>query len=730
MRTGGLELENIGYNHVLQKKFYDETFSHYPYEEQKIIVWGLIQRDLFAYLRLIQEFMLSITDKSEDFVDFLDVVYDKMRGDLTIGGLFNKLVELGENNKAAGKILNQINNSKNEHIRYLAGFVLGGLARKNKGVLLDELEKTNFTRLALCEAIRVAYREEKYDPKLDIILSKVEENGADIELATLVSIYFRFAKSGTKEFIPRLFVIAKKQNELANMQLLMDISSEKGVDKKELLELIEISKNMSERVLDFCVHALFEYKDNFEKNDFPQLVNLFYYWFNKGTNNEPKQLEWIVQHFFKNPLFIDEFLKNYAKLGYYQFRFKFIFSSLIEKNPELSYICERIIMLHQADPSNKLFFDLYGSILGEIYSSKSENNLLILGKIISIIKSLTKERRFFDKSLFAIELTIQNYAILVDKLRYALDVLPYRKESYDIAAIREELQKSYPQLYLASNSLLSHAEKEGRFSPILQLTSRKIDAASPEEEVILSEIDNVLKKSANSKNEAFGNKGQIDKFKKSFFNETGFWDNMSEYIVMDKFFDYGVPIVLEPQLPGGKKRADLKMNLDGKDIFIEIKKINLPRQMGLANGAITVGNLAFKKISDKIDQGYTKEVSNLIKNNKISYYICLDCSGSFVDRADLLNVVLGTAAVEINKSTGDVRWVRLTDENISHTRLGHNIVSGVIFFKQSIGIKDGKAQFNLIGDIIPISADKSFNEKEYDLLKTILFGKDPKETTI
>jgi len=131
-------------------------------------------------------------------------------------------------------------------------------------------------------------------------------------------------------------------------------------------------------------------------------------------------------------------------------------------------------------------------------------------------------------------------------------------------------------------------------------------------------------------------------------NSTQFWGTLSELEVAASIKNNGFAVELEPSFSLGKF-PDLKVNIDERDIFIEIVTPEIASELQLTSDVVIVPNNAWRTMITEFDQHFSKEISNgnYPKNSPI--VITINDSFSEIDEIDIEDSFEGSLTLKIVK---------------------------------------------------------------------------------
>ena len=173
---------------------------------------------------------------------------------------------------------------------------------------------------------------------------------------------------------------------------------------------------------------------------------------------------------------------------------------------------------------------------------------------------------------------------------------------------------------------------------------------------------------------------------------------------------------------------DLLLSTFGKQIYLEITRPSVNRQLKISNQAVFLNN-QLKRVIDKKYRQIMKSGLGNIKNptNDLLYYIGVDITNTTIDEYDLMDTFFGELALQMkidNKTKEVVDTQPIRKENsLWNINEKTNIISGIIYFKMDLSVKDKKVNIVLKGDIINNpQALNTLTEKELSFLKKTIFS--------
>ena len=730
-------------------------------EKYKQIEHFLTGSDFWGYSELVSAISYDLAENSDKYIALLEKIYEKIKRDMAQGPFLRVLEDIGKNKPDFAMSLYEriINKSEDNDFKVISGLMLGGFSINNKEALLNRLKNKIEYPLtnSLLKAIQVKYDFSKLPKEIYSYLDELSNSQDKRVLQDLTNLCLVFYKKHKTYFYNKLLNLVKLKDKNITYLVFDRLTFQKILNQKQILELIEYSKDLDEVVIDKIVEVLRKFP-----KPYTQISDLFIYWLNRDLEFKLKHFDWVLEELVKkNKLFTKYFLKNYKKIQTkksksYIVIFPHLFKTLSKHHT--AYALDQVLKLDLSDKEEKyLFFELNKVIIGNVYQDITKKD--IVTKLIDNLIKRTKERGFIDfnkdkyrerkqKSTF----TREDYDFLIDFAGELLNQFRNRKEDYDFTQIENNLKK-YPDMYKYAKDVISEAKKKKQYTPLLWLGENEqpnlddINISDKDSELnravklnfarsrfwpqaYLNELNQDIATIEQKKNEKYKKKEHLTKsIKQNFANENYFWDYFSELIFINRFKDKSIKAI-EPLPPNRTdKNLDLKVNLFERDIYFEITRPKMDRELRLANGAVALKNKAFSTIDKKYRQLFANKTLQEIESGKRKdlFFVVIDRSNSTIDEHQLIDTFLGSLAYtwQIEKKTGKVvnQYMTRKEDSLSHKNKNTDIVSGAIYFKQELVFVDSKPRIILKGDIIPNpDARNKLTEDEIKKLKEIIFS--------
>lgn len=208
---------------------------------------------------------------------------------------------------------------------------------------------------------------------------------------------------------------------------------------------------------------------------------------------------------------------------------------------------------------------------------------------------------------------------------------------------------------------------------------------------------------------------KIAKTIKKAQNQDQFWQTLSEIEVAACFKRKGLFKEFEPQIEG--KTPDLLIGLDGEDFYIEVYTPMLARELEEAMNkgeAVTLGNKAWGKLDEKLDQLPKKVPSIIVINHALSE----------IDSTKVAGAIMGSLSFLISKDGKSEPKAFRKNDGIAHSRDISN-VKAIVLYERVFDFNNGLVTTPEIKRVL-IKGNKNMTEKQESLLedtfKSMVFG--------
>jgi hypothetical protein len=133
-------------------------------DEQIDLLICLIKRDsVFKWLYVISYYLSSLFSEEQNFTTLIEIVIDKIKGDMAQGVFVQSLINIGESDpERAIHFYSKLIETANETTIHYAGLILGGAAKRKFPETFEKIktglrEGTPAVKVACLKALRVAF---------------------------------------------------------------------------------------------------------------------------------------------------------------------------------------------------------------------------------------------------------------------------------------------------------------------------------------------------------------------------------------------------------------------------------------------------------------------------------------------------------------------------------------------------------------------------------------------
>ena len=707
------ELEKLSYDYREQKKVY-YRYSHLLLNEDK---YSLIYKhlnnkmDFWSRFRLLCDIALEISDYSNNFIFLLSEFEKKVRKDMGQKPFLDLLRNLGSSKDFALNLYEKILKNKDleDELKIVSGLILGEYCLNKSDVelkkKLKEEIRTPLTNSYL-NAILIVYENREIDPETKHFLDKVLENNNLKILNDLARVSLNFYNKEQDYFYNIIKEIVSLKDSTINESIFTRLSYDNMLTKEHFFALVDEVKDSDLIIIEEIVRSFKQYPGESKR-----IVDLLFHWIYKfgpfkfNSSDLGQIIEELIE---KNKFFISDFFERYKVSERKEVLLRYFSAFETFFRQYQGFVLEQILKFKD----EPIFFELCEMFIGSVYPDSNKKDLVkeLNEELIRIAKKrnyISFKEEEYRKKLVEINRESKKYCdYLVNSSKDLLDQLMFRKETYDFELIRKSISK-YKTLEAVSKDLIDTLEREKKFSRLLWLG----ESETPELETIdrnqlwkgayLEELNLGLEKYLSVPNQE--HKDLIKCSQNNLRYENRFWTFQTELLFINRFCKSSI-VWSDPKVPNRpENNLDLQVKLFEKEIYFEIIRPELPRNLTLSNKALSTRNRVLYVIKEKLKQIMSQKTVEEMKKKERDclFFIVIDTSGSIIDD------ILARASFE-------------EQENGLNTE----ILSGVIYFKQDARIDENNKPFiKLLGDIIqnPKGINR-LNEKELERLKKIVFG--------
>jgi len=155
--------QKIYFNDVLD--YWDKNKPELDYKEKIVFIDLLLKDDVFRWLylisKLVPEIVFEIPSISQEIVDLIKRIIDRVRNDMTQGIFMNSLITIGENKP--GIAIEIINKLIDKDYDVYAGFILAGIIQKDFQYLKSFQKEgiNNGKKIGILVALSTMFRDSK-----------------------------------------------------------------------------------------------------------------------------------------------------------------------------------------------------------------------------------------------------------------------------------------------------------------------------------------------------------------------------------------------------------------------------------------------------------------------------------------------------------------------------------------------------------------------------------------
>lgn len=748
------------YNSSKQIEKWNQIKDRLSNKEKESIVINALVEDIWGYLDLLSEILFDIASDSDEYILILEKLSSRVKNDMTHGPFLSALIKIGQEKKdIAIQLRNKIiEKSKSEPLKILSGLILGGIGIEDEKTVLDLIEKnikqeksSSILRSYIKAILVMNEKRNGIDKRyLSIVENTLNKKDEETNIEIMNFSLHNYEKN--KQFFYKIIkTLINENNDSYKRFLFSRLSYQDIIEEKKLFELIELSKDADEKVLDEIVMCLRRYPH--QKRE---ILNLYFYWINKGLYFKIRNFDLVLEEIMKtDQSILSLFIKSFRKIdnSYSYVVVPQIFESLAKNNVDLA-IAEAMKIRPRNKIEKLIKLRLLKKVIGLCYTDKTN-----AGRIQKLAKYLVNEAKKRPYSNIDINpelintesLSKDKYDLLVNQVSKIIDDLELKKEYYNYSIIRKNLKK-YPYVKKYGEDIIRKCKNDKKYSPLLWLLENempdltKININKNDDEfnkaikinflrdkfwprAYLTELNRGLLNFEQIKNHKYKTISQKKKYiQDNLMNEEAFWHFFSELLVMNKL---GKENIKSKDVIIGSNDIDFETELFNKLVFLEVTAPEMDRSLRLANGAVVLKNKSFSLIDGKYKQIMKTGVyKNPKYKDKFYFYIIIDISNSTIDEYDLLNSLFGslTFNLVIDKSTEKTikEYTARSKDSLGDKNKKTEIVGGVIYFKRDLVIDEkNNSNIRLIGNIINNPKSKKIlSDLEIQKLREIMFRVD------
>jgi len=199
-------------------------------EEQISLLNCLAQSHyIFRWLNLISYLLPDLITEDQNFINLIETVVDKVKGDMAQGIFIRSLINMGEKDPERGiSLYARLTEVSSDLAIQYSGLILGGAAKRKFNKVFEIIERDlqkeeSSVKVACLKALRVAFETEgeiQFPSGIIDILDEMSENKDPSVQIEVVQGYIDFDKFDPERCEKKLLEIATKGNSMVRFTIL------------------------------------------------------------------------------------------------------------------------------------------------------------------------------------------------------------------------------------------------------------------------------------------------------------------------------------------------------------------------------------------------------------------------------------------------------------------------------------------------------------------------------
>ena len=231
------------------EKLWSPIRKDFTLQEKVLLLKCLVQNDsVFRWLHLVSHVLPDVVSEDQNFINLIEIVVDKVKGDMAQGIFIRSLINIGERNPEMGiRLYTQLIDVSNDAVIPYSGLLLGGAAKKEFDkvfkIIKEDLGKRISVKVACLRALRVAFETNGPIQSVPVILnifermSLIPDHSIQIEV---IRGLIDFDKFDPERCEKRLLEIATKGNSIARFTILDRIWFQSLNTQSKEIEILKI----------------------------------------------------------------------------------------------------------------------------------------------------------------------------------------------------------------------------------------------------------------------------------------------------------------------------------------------------------------------------------------------------------------------------------------------------------------------------------------------------------
>jgi len=669
----GLVQEKNKYWDIIEIEKYLRQYNITSDSDLLEILEQLVEDDIWKWLKFIANRLPRIASHN-NFLDLLEKVIKKIKGDMAQGPIIKALINIGSRDPILGFELFEKMIHGNTDLIFFASFPLGGAGKtdfQNAFLLFQRAFASNNPNIKATSirALMVTFEEAnklKKEYEIFQILERASNNNEDIIVQKqAASAYIAFSDFNPDECIRQLIHLVTEAKSDIRFNVAYTLQMQDLTHREDEIAILKIcAEDDDEKVLGQVSYAL-----ALKGKEFPEeSLDIIKDWIKQGKYFKIRDIEFCLQELGKVYLgrcirLVDNWIEEEEdkKLRYL---IPTIFSELCSSDYE-----QLVEYLKLWEQKSVIFQNIavktIRNILTTIYPPNIKQQSLF-NSCFNIVKGIAAKRGV------NIETAIEGESDEFFRCFILIEECEKDRQDLDFNKIFSNLN-NYPTIkHFLGDSWFNSKKKEMNKSHFLLICLSDEDAIKT---AFLNHLEKMLKIIIDS------NINKLGDFKKGLKTEVQFLPTISEIEVISSFCGH-YPVEIAPTING--KKLDAKVQIEGRELLIEVINPDMFKPLKYLRSAMGIPNRARSKVYDEFKK-HLKDIP--ILGNKL-VVIFIDIGRSEIDYDFLENYLIGTLQLtmifnESKKEIGEIYTSRASD-SMHDLRGEMDIISAVICYETAL----------------------------------------------
>jgi hypothetical protein len=700
------------------------------------IIEGLIDDDIFKWLKFIGHKLPELASVDPEFLDLLKKIVNKIKRDLAQGIFVRALISIGSTNPVLGfSLYNKM--VQDEDLAVYAGIPLGGATKNNfdegfRQIIKGIENKNPIIKATSIKALRVAFENEnelKKAREIFHILKRASNESEDVFVRLeATETYCEFERFNRDECVAQLKKLASQQNShiistLATRLWVWGLS--RSEDEIDLIRIC--GQNENEQVLGQVSLALAT-----KGKEHPETsMQIIEDWVKRDKYSKIHAIEYCLQEIGKGDVekciaSVERWIETEDNL-----RIRFFVPRILRELCSSNYhkLIEFLrIWSIRSSKFQKIAIDTMSLVLSALHPLKQDNqelvesNFLIIEKLarakgINVEQSIRGEQNKLFQCLKLIdELKRDREEVDFSKINAKLAIFPVFKKFFGekwFDRKKQENNKTHPVLIILSRDFPSDEEILKGMKTFEKETNaqRKYFARQRIQNMLrpiafLQHLETMI-------NLVLSKTKKIKDLRTGLKNENQFWHTLSEMEVISLFMkEY--PVEIAPRV--GRKKLDVQVEIQGTKMLIEVIDPQMFKPLRFLSGR-AIG-IPTNRAKNKIHHEIKKHLKGVHLDKNVPIIIAIDIGGTEIGYDSVEESLDGSVNFKIllDKKTGDVveSYPHRANDSLHHLDNQTDILSAVICYQRVLG---SDMRYHFEGKILPNK--HAINPLDSELVKKI-----------